>query len=333
MAQRGKRISPGTLVLILAIEAAVGAGGACHSSSQASRDGGLAGSGGNEGEGGVASLDAAPDQAPLGQGEDAGGGGAAGSAAGKDGGHAMDRAGGGDGNLGGDGASAGASGAAGASDAGAGGQGGSGGAVAGGSGGAGGGQGSPDAGATCGAGFVQCVRYPESSCHQSTFTFESGTTEGFAIDALDSGPGTTISASTARAHGGSHSLAVPINSPNTTQWAVANVTWCSQIGEVIPLGAATLSMWIYLDGPAPLKYPDTTEAQMMAFTESGRIASRPIYNLPLGVWHQVTYQVDVADPGKYKFENAVKGLTINFGFPGGWGGTVYVDDISVTPPM
>jgi hypothetical protein len=170
------------------------------------------------------------------------------------------------------------------------------------------------------------------SCHQSTFTFESGTTEGFAIDALDSGPGTTISVSTTRAHGGSHSLALPIVSPpDITQWAVANVTWCSQPSEVVALGAATLSMWIYLDGP-PLKYPDATTAQIMAFTESGRIPGHLAYDLPIGVWHRVSDVVSVADPGKYKFENTVKGLTINFGFPGGWGGTVYVDDIVVTPP-
>jgi hypothetical protein len=255
-----------------------------------------------------------------------GGGGAMDGAAGTGGGGAMDGAASTGGNLSGGDAMNGA--------AGAGGNVGSGGAIAGASGGAdAGGQGSLDAGGPCGAGFVQCVRYPEASCHQSTFTFESGTTEGFAIDALDSGPGSTISVSTARAHGGSHSLAVPIRSPDITQWAVANVTWCSHQAEVVALGAATLSMWIYLDGPSPLKYPATTDAQMMAFTESGRIPSLPIYNLPVGVWDQVTYKVLVADPGKYKFENAVQGLAISFGFPGGWGGTVYVDDITVTPPI
>jgi hypothetical protein len=45
------------------------------------------------------------------------------------------------------------------------------------------------------------------------------------------------------------------------------------------------------------------------------IPGLPIYNLPVGVWDRVTYKVLVADPGKYKFENAVQGLAISFGFP------------------
>jgi hypothetical protein len=185
-------------------------------------------------------------------------------------------------------------------------------------------------GGGCGAGFVECVLSSERSCHQSTFTFESGTTEGFAISALDSAPGATISVSSARAHTGSHSLAFPIESPTVTKWALANVTWCSQF-EKVALEGATLAMWIYLDG-GPLQYPATTHAQMMVFNmQSGPVPTLPIYNLPVGVWYQVIDKVPVAAPGQYKPGNDAQGLDISFGFPGGWGGTLYVDDITVTP--
>jgi hypothetical protein len=180
---------------------------------------------------------------------------------------------------------------------------------------------------------VQCYlgSSDATTCHPTTFTFESGTTEGLAVDALNSAPGATIATSSARAHGGTSSLAVPIESPTATKWIVFRTTWCSQTGEGARLAGATLAMWIYLDDGLSRMDPGASQAQMMLFNAGGNIATLPIYSLPVGVWHQVTYKVPVVGQGKYEPASEARGLTINMAFPGGWGGTVYVDDITVTP--
>ena len=285
--------------------------------------GGRAGSAGGAGAGGVratggASADAGADASATG-GVGGGTGGGAGGASGAAG--AAAGAGGEAGSAGGRAGSAG--GAAGSA-------GGAAGSASGGGGAAGGAGGAP----FCPSDMLVCTSGDPATCHPGSFTFESGTTEGFAVDPMVSPADTTLSVSTTVAHGGTHSLALTVDAPNGSQGAYAKLPLCGP-GQWTDLQGATVSVWIYLDGSTPLPNPLTSYASIGIWVNPNQEPNvQPRSNVALDTWVHLTVLVppyNVTGPA-----GELTSYAINVGFfvnqTPGWSGTLYIDDLTISFP-
>jgi len=193
----------------------------------------------------------------------------------------------------------------------------------------------------CPTGQLECRYGTTSTCHPAAFTFESGTTDGFTLDAVNSSlPDASIVSTMVRAHGGSWSLLSPITGPGGS--VVMTVPLCGQL-EVASLEGSTLSLWVYLESTMPLPYPLSTYVQIGLATQGGGIPSHqhtPLPDgLPIGSWSHFTETIDVAGPGETHFGNLVTSMYVAFGLPfpltgvSPWVGKVYFDDITITPAM
>lgn len=193
----------------------------------------------------------------------------------------------------------------------------------------------------CPTGQLECRYGTTSTCHPAAFTFESGTTDGFTLDATSSSlPDASIVSTMVRAHGGSWSLLSPITGPGGS--VVMTVPLCGQL-EVANLEGSTLSLWVYLESTMPLPYPLSTYVQIGLATQGGGIPSHqhtPLPDgLPIGSWSHFTETIDVAGAGQTHFGNLVTSMYVAFGLPfpltgvSPWVGRVYFDDITITPAM
>ena len=169
------------------------------------------------------------------------------------------------------------------------------------------------------------------TCQSKTVGFESGTTEGFA---LSSGPaGTTVTNSAVRAHTGTRALAIAYDATSTlSRRAAAHLNLCGAPGVTNLIGS-TVSAWVYVDGPA-LPDPATSghsDVSIYLFTQSGSFYPNASAgdDPPVGTWFPLSVTVPATPAGGA----ASTGIDLQFyvNGTGTWSGTVYFDDLTITP--
>ena len=178
----------------------------------------------------------------------------------------------------------------------------------------------------CNVGYVTCNSGTAKSCKSKTYTFESGTTEGWA---LASGPaGATVVNSNARSHGGTRALALSY-SVDAAGHARASIHLDLCTGGATNLAGSSLSVWVYIDSATPL--PAGSDASIYLYTGFGSFypAVAAGADPPLRTWIQVVAPISATDPEG----QSSTGTDIEFYANGttAWSGTIYYDDFTITP--
>jgi hypothetical protein len=182
--------------------------------------------------------------------------------------------------------------------------------------------------ADCNSGSLACTGLPPT-CVTATWNFESNTVEGWGLR-VQSGynnAGLSVAPSSARSHGGSRSLAIPV-STNFGQdrfVVTAQVKLCGSGG--VDLGGKTISMWAYFAGPAMnascLSDPYIMTTQGTSYDPNsfnGQSSTIPVANQ----WFEVKSVVPTNQDHIVHTMEFFTNLNID-----GWNGTLYLDDITL----
>jgi hypothetical protein len=168
--------------------------------------------------------------------------------------------------------------------------------------------------------------------------FESGTAEGWGMDAMNPALGVTnITVSSSHFHTGSRSLAVTIGigaySPNSSRAVSVAVPLCASSGTA-NLSGYTFSAWVYFtvtQGSIPMNAANLIQASVRSTTGFGDVAGyTPVSQSTINQWLQVQGDLTGATAGGE--------IVIYVDFPlasvssEGFAGTMYVDDVQITPP-
>ena len=182
---------------------------------------------------------------------------------------------------------------------------------------------------------VACTSGP--SC--MNWGFESGATEGWAGDPAGAGGVTNITVSSTRAHTGTQSLAVTMGigaySSKASPGISVAVPLCASSGTV-NLAGYTFSAWVYFTvaaGTVPMNAANllqgmTASADTPTRGTSGYLA---VSQSNLNQWMEIRGTINQASNQNYL-------AILNVGFPmadpssEGFSGTMYVDDIQLSPP-
>ncbi len=156
-----------------------------------------------------------------------------------------------------------------------------------------------------------------------SWSFESGTTEGWSLDrsqsSQDASDG-TISAGTARAFTGVHALAMGFTGDGVSKYDLrVTVTLCSN-GAALNLSGKTFHANLFLDR--------RTGSSLSSTGQTGTVQSGPVDNLQFhdfsfddgGQW--IAIGVPVTGPATTSFE-IILPITVP------WSGTVYLDDVQI----
>ena len=152
-------------------------------------------------------------------------------------------------------------------------------------------------GFTCDANFMKCPG-TVPVCQRKTWDFENGTTQGFyQLPNFADIANSSVINSTARAHSGTHSLALPLKSSGGT--LDVNVTICDGASVPLPTAGRSISFWVYVDGAlssaagSPFLSAIVTGClQGVCFTAGMSSTTDP---LPVGTWVRISASVSAAD--------------------------------------
>jgi len=164
-------------------------------------------------------------------------------------------------------------------------------------------------------------------CQRKTWDFENGTTQGFfqRTDISDIAHSSVIN-STTRAHGGTHSLAVPLKSSGGT-FDVSMPT-CGGGGGATPLPTAgrSVTFCIYVDGALAAAGPNYLTANVWGCIDGGCItaASVTVNPLPVGTWFSITAPVSAAAAAAHPVAD---GFDLQGAVNPSAATTVYIDDV------
>ena len=171
--------------------------------------------------------------------------------------------------------------------------------------------------------------------------FESGTTEGWGVDPLNTSNGVTnITVSSSRFHSGSRSLALTLGisaySTNEARGAEVQVPLCASTGTV-NLAGYSFSAWVYYtvtSGSIPMNAANLTQGMFhVRNSPTLGVADGPVAvsQSNLNQWLHMQGSINQTNASNYMLE-------INVGFPiadpasEGFAGTMYIDDVQLTPP-
>jgi hypothetical protein len=170
--------------------------------------------------------------------------------------------------------------------------------------------------------------------------FESGTAEGWLIDPLDSTGGiTNITVSSSHVHTGTHSLAVTMAisaySTNLARGISVAVPFCASSGTVNLVGY-TLSAWVYFSvtaGSIPMNAANLIQGifyskDTSGFTLDGAIA---VSQSTTNQWLHLQGTITQSDALTYQLSISA-GFTIADPTSEGFTGTMYLDDVQISPP-
>jgi hypothetical protein len=186
---------------------------------------------------------------------------------------------------------------------------------------------------TCESGTCTCTGYTfPSTCGGGcgSWTFESGTTEGWSVDTdpsfpVNGGDGngvTNVTTTSNRVHDGSRALAVPGSTGAGPIVSVAAPV--CQAGASVNMAGFTMSAWVYLTGT------DLSTYSFLFFDAWGPSsqASSPVLTgtkiMSLNTWYQLTAT----------FSSTVQAdhVAIRLNPEMSWTGTMYIDSVTVTGP-
>jgi hypothetical protein len=180
-------------------------------------------------------------------------------------------------------------------------------------------------GFTCDAAFMKC---PASTptCQRKLWDFENGTTQGFVQPTdVPNIAHSSLFNSIARAHGGTHSLAVPLDSGGTF---VLNLNLCNLATPYLPTSGRALSLWLYVDGALNSSATNILTAAVWGCTDQFCSFASPVSlnPVPVGSWVHVSAPVSAADAAANPY---AEGITLQGELHPSSSTTVYVDDIAL----
>jgi hypothetical protein len=184
---------------------------------------------------------------------------------------------------------------------------------------------------------VACTSGP--SC--LNWGFESGTTEGWAPDSASSGGITNIGVSSTHAHTGSRSLAVSLSigsfSADQSAGARVIVPLCGSTGTV-NLAGYTFTAWVSFTLTSG-SFPMNAANLIQEFTASTDTPTVGVAANPIAIDSTDTFPTWKVFGGAINQASTANSLgEIAVGFPladpnsEGFSGTMYLDDIQITPP-
>jgi hypothetical protein len=171
--------------------------------------------------------------------------------------------------------------------------------------------------------------------------FESGTAEGWTVDPQDPTGGiTNITVSTSHVHSGTHSLAVTMaiaaySADPSTRGISVGVPFCASSGTVNLVGY-TLSAWVYFNvtaGSIPMNAANLVQGIFYTKDSSGFTLDNAI-----GVSQSTTNQWLHLQGNVTQSDSLTYQLAISAGFAiasqtsEGFTGTMYIDDVQISPP-
>ena len=171
--------------------------------------------------------------------------------------------------------------------------------------------------------------------------FESGTAEGWGVDPSNTGTGVTnVTVSSSRFHTGSRSLAVTFGvaaySLNDARGAAVQVPLCASTGT-INLAGYSMSAWVYFTvtaGSIPMNAANLTQEFLSVRdtptrgTVGGQVA---VSQSNINQWLHIGGNINQASALNYLAEITV-GFAIADASSEGFSGTMYIDDVQITPP-
>jgi hypothetical protein len=181
---------------------------------------------------------------------------------------------------------------------------------------------------SCNAGLLRCSGVP-GSCVSSSWSFESGSAEGFALaGGFSSDAAEGFSVGTTRAASGTRAIAIPANFGNNdcmNRNIRVNLSLCGSGGGSADLSNKTLSFQVYLDGPA---LPGGDKQMTGGVIGGGSTDVAPA----VGRWITVQHRLGGSD-------SSITGIYFNlYMIPSdpppaslcrAWRGTVYLDDFRI----
>lgn len=189
----------------------------------------------------------------------------------------------------------------------------------------------------CQAGACKCPGYafPAACGGCGSWTFESGTTEGWAKDTDPGGLGGStyngvqnvqFTQTAGKVHDGSGALAVPVfvDNVNTSLASIA-VPFC-QSGNTANLAGFKLSFWVYFDGPEFNQLSDDVFLFADAWRQADYSSSPALFKgqMVVKTWINVTHTYSSAIDADH--------IAVNVHPGGNWLGTIYIDSVQITGP-
>jgi hypothetical protein len=187
----------------------------------------------------------------------------------------------------------------------------------------------------CNTGYLHCgggSRY----CEKRHWGFENGDEEGFKILRNDYPMAVrSITASTANPYSGKYSLAIGIDVRGSARGFEIGLYMCGRDGYV-PSNGQVVSAWFYLAPdviglPAPPPVHENSYFGEHLYTERANGGNIPYFNKER-TWFRVVTPIEQL--GSQLYQIAVEGYFNSDGSSRyDWKGTVYVDDITIEPPI
>ena len=188
---------------------------------------------------------------------------------------------------------------------------------------------------SCQSGACACEGYnlPSSCGGCGSWSFESGTAEGWAKDTDPSAPisgggtngASNFVATTSQKHDGSYALAVPILVDRSTTYVGSTAVSLCTSGSTISVGGYTMSAWIMVHNGAGNTLGALDYLWFSAWGPSGGDHEPVVFGgIVTDTWFQVSFTFTTAIP--------VDHLGIYIAPGGGWQGTLYIDSVTLTGP-
>jgi hypothetical protein len=187
---------------------------------------------------------------------------------------------------------------------------------------------------SCQSGTCACQGYtlPSSCGGCGSWSFESGTAEGWTKDTDPNFPvngggtngATNFVATTSQKHDGSYALAVPILVDTTTTYLGSTAVPLCANGSTLALGGFTMSAWVMVHSNAGSTLDPTTFLFFSAWGPSAADNEPALFgNIVTDTWSQLSVT----------FSSAIQADHIAIYIsPNQWSGTIYIDSVTLTGP-
>ena len=174
---------------------------------------------------------------------------------------------------------------------------------------------------------------PSSCGGCGSWSFESGTTEGWAKDTDPAAPisggapngASNFVATTSQKHDGNYALAVPMLVDRSTTYLGSTAVPLCGNGSTIAIGGLTMSAWLMVHNGAGSTLASTDFLWFSAWGPSGSDHEPVLFgNIPIDTWFQVSFTFNSATQADH--------VAIYLAPNENWSGTLYIDSVTLTGP-